>query len=271
MGYDQVIAYAAASGNLELNAFLPLIAQCLLESCDLLARGADIFRRLCVEGIEADEARCRTHVESSTATATALLPLIGYEAACQVVQSAAKTGKSIKQSAIDEGLLTAEQFDELVSPEAVCRLGSSSYQKRKTMVEYAPKGLRLHIGLFGRRNVGKSSLLNAITRQQVSIVSEYAGTTTDPVEKPMELLPLGPVLFIDTAGIDDAGVLGQLRVKRTQQVFERTELGVIVTDGGAWGDFEEQLRSHLKELKIPAVAVFNKIDLRGRARRLLRS
>jgi small GTP-binding protein len=67
----------------------------------------------------------------------------------------------------------------------------------------APKGLRLHIGFFGRRNVGKSSLLNAITRQQVSIVSEVAGTTTDPVEKPMELLPLGPVLFIDTAGIDE--------------------------------------------------------------------
>ena len=75
-----------------------------------------------------------------------------------------------------------------------------------------PKGLRLHIGLFGRRNAGKSSLLNAMTRQQVSIVSEVAGTTTDPVEKPMELLPLGPVLFIDTAGIDDAGALGEKRV-----------------------------------------------------------
>ncbi len=75
----------------------------------------------------------------------------------------------------------------------------------------APRGMRLHIGLFGRRNVGKSSLLNAITRQQVSIVSEHAGTTTDPVEKPMELLPLGPVLFIDTAGIDDVGSLKQIR------------------------------------------------------------
>ena len=72
----------------------------------------------------------------------------------------------------------------------------------------------LHIGFFGRRNVGKSSLLNAITRQQVSIVSAVAGTTTDPVEKPMELLPLGPVLFIDTAGIDDTGALGALRVRR---------------------------------------------------------
>ena len=88
--------------------------------------------------------------------------------------------------------------------------------------------MRLHIGLFGRRNVGKSSLLNAITRQDVSIVSDQAGTTTDPVEKPMELLPLGPVLFIDTAGIDDVGALGELRAARTLQVFERTDLGVLV-------------------------------------------
>ena len=72
-----------------------------------------------------------------------------------------------------------------------------------------PKSFRLHIGLFGRRNTGKSSLLNAMTRQEVSLVSDVAGTTTDPVEKPMELLPIGPVLFIDTAGIDDVGALGQ--------------------------------------------------------------
>ena len=88
----------------------------------------------------------------------------------------------------------------------------------------APKGMRLHIGIFGRRNVGKSSLLNAITRQEVSIVSDFAGTTTDPVEKPMELLPLGPVLFIDTAGIDDVGALGELRARRTMQVFDRPKL-----------------------------------------------
>ena len=78
-----------------------------------------------------------------------------------------------------------------------------------------PKGMRLQIGLFGRRNVGKSSLLNAVTRQEVSIVSSQAGTTTDPVEKPMELLPVGPVLFVDTAGVDDEGALGDLRVKET--------------------------------------------------------
>ena len=100
--------------------------------------------------------------------------------------------------------------------------------------------MRLHIGLFGRRNVGKSSLLNAITRQEVSIVSDQAGTTTDPVEKPMELLPLGPVLFIDTAGIDDVGALGELRAARTLQVFERTDLGVLVADGRRVG----RLRGH---------------------------
>jgi [FeFe] hydrogenase H-cluster maturation GTPase HydF len=129
------------------------------------------------------------------------------------------------------------------------------------MTEPAPKGLRLHIGIFGRRNVGKSSLLNAITRQQVSIVSEFAGTTTDPVEKPMELLPLGPVLFIDTAGIDDVGALGEMRVNKTLQVFERTDLGVVVAEAGAWGDFEDQIVSELTNRNIPLVIVFNKIDL----------
>src|SRR5512145_875271 len=109
------------------------------------------------------------------------------------------------------------------------------------MTGSTPKGLRLHIGLFGRRNVGKSSLLNAITRQNVSIVSEFAGTTTDPVEKPMELLPLGPVLFIDTAGIDDVGALGELRADRTRLVFERTDLGVVVTEPCQWGEFEENI------------------------------
>jgi [FeFe] hydrogenase H-cluster maturation GTPase HydF len=124
----------------------------------------------------------------------------------------------------------------------------------------APKSFRLHIGLFGRRNVGKSSLLNAITRQQVAIVSEQAGTTTDPVEKPMELLPLGPVLFIDTAGIDDVGALGALRVKRTQQVFERTDLGVLVAEAGEWGEFESEILSEFTTREIPAIVVFNKVD-----------
>ena len=127
----------------------------------------------------------------------------------------------------------------------------------------APRGMRLHIGLFGRRNVGKSSLLNAITRQNVSIVSEFAGTTTDPVEKPMELLPLGPVLFIDTAGIDDVGDLGELRAERTRWVFDRTDLGVLVTEPRQWGEFEELILANLLERKVPAIVVVNKIDTDG--------
>ena len=123
-----------------------------------------------------------------------------------------------------------------------------------------PKGLRLHIGFFGRRNVGKSSLLNAITRQNVSIVSAVAGTTTDPVEKPMELLPLGPVLFIDTAGIDEEGSLGALRVEKTRQALERTEIAVLVAEAGVWGAFEEGLLSDLSAQKTPTVVIFNKID-----------
>ena len=125
----------------------------------------------------------------------------------------------------------------------------------------APKGFRLHIGLFGRRNVGKSSLLNAITRQQVSIVSDQAGTTTDPVEKPMELLPLGPVLFIDTAGIDDEGALGALRIDRTRQALDRTDLAVVVAEAGSWDGFEDQLLAEFAEREIPAIVVFNKSDL----------
>jgi len=124
----------------------------------------------------------------------------------------------------------------------------------------APKSLRLHIAFFGRRNVGKSSLLNAITRQQVSIVSPVAGTTTDPVEKPMELLPLGPVLFIDTAGIDDTGELGMLRLQKTKQVLGRTDLAVLVAEAGTWGEFEEEMLRELGGRQIPTVIVFNKID-----------
>ena len=125
-----------------------------------------------------------------------------------------------------------------------------------------PKGMRLHIGLFGRRNVGKSSLLNAIVRQSVSIVSNVAGTTTDPIEKPMELLPIGPVLFVDTAGVDDVGDLGEMRVEKTRGIFRRTELAIIVTDG-LWGQYEQQLAEELGSFKVPIVAVFNKNDLGG--------
>jgi [FeFe] hydrogenase H-cluster maturation GTPase HydF len=128
------------------------------------------------------------------------------------------------------------------------------------MAQTTPKGLRLHIGLFGRQNVGKSSLLNAVLRQQVSIVSEHAGTTTDPVEKPMELLPLGPVVFIDTAGIDDDGALGQLRVEKTRKTLDRVDVGVIVSDG-TWTNFEERLSGEFTKRGVPIVAVFNKMDI----------
>lgn len=124
----------------------------------------------------------------------------------------------------------------------------------------APKSFRLHIGIFGRRNTGKSSLLNALTHQEVSIVSNIAGTTTDPVEKPMEFLPLGPVLFIDTAGIDDVGDLGEKRVKKTMSVFDRTDLGIIVSNFAQWGEYEHQLITEFKKREIPFVVVFNKTD-----------
>lgn len=124
----------------------------------------------------------------------------------------------------------------------------------------APKSFRLHIGIFGKRNVGKSSILNALTHQDVSIVSDVAGTTTDPVEKPMELLPLGPVLFIDTAGIDDIGTLGEKRITKTLAVFDRTDLGVIITTFNDWGEFEQKLMDEFKDRAIPFIVVFNKID-----------
>ncbi len=124
----------------------------------------------------------------------------------------------------------------------------------------APRGLRTHIGLFGRRNVGKSSVLNALTRQEVAIVSATPGTTTDPVEKPMELLPLGPVVFIDTAGIDDEGVLGEQRVAKTRKALERTDLALLVAEAAAWGPFEEELLAEIRARSIPVVVVLNKVD-----------
>ncbi len=124
-----------------------------------------------------------------------------------------------------------------------------------------PKGFRLHIGLFGRRNAGKSSVLNALTRQQAAIVSDVAGTTTDPVEKPMELLPIGPVLFIDTAGVDDVGALGAKRMEKTRQVFDRTDVGLVVAAASEWGEFEQRILDSLRDRQIPAVAVLNKSDL----------
>ena len=128
-------------------------------------------------------------------------------------------------------------------------------------MQKTPKGLRLHIAIFGRRNVGKSSILNALTRQEVSIVSEVAGTTTDPVEKAMELLPIGPVLFIDTAGLDDSGALGDLRIRKSYKVFERADIALLVTEADKWGEYEEKILQETRRRNIPILVILNKIDL----------
>jgi [FeFe] hydrogenase H-cluster maturation GTPase HydF len=124
-----------------------------------------------------------------------------------------------------------------------------------------PKGLRLHIGIFGRQNVGKSSIINCLTEQNTAIVSHYPGTTTDPVEKPMELLQLGPVIFVDTAGIDDVGALGERRLEKTRQVIQRTDFALLVTDMGRTGEFEKDLIAQFEKLDIPFVIVLNKADV----------
>jgi len=124
MGLDGVIAAACAAGSLELNPFLPLVAACLLEQIELLTGACDMLRRYCIDGLEADEARCRAHVDGATAALTALVAEIGYERATKVAATAASTGRSIRQVVIAEGLLSGERFDALTAPEAVCRLGS---------------------------------------------------------------------------------------------------------------------------------------------------
>ena len=125
-----------------------------------------------------------------------------------------------------------------------------------------PKSNRLHISIFGKRNAGKSSLINALTNQALSVVSEIPGTTTDPVSKSMELLPLGPIVLIDTAGLDDNGLLGELRIEKTLKVIEKTDLGVLVFDACS-NDLKNELTwyADLEKKKIPTIGVINKIDL----------
>lgn len=124
----------------------------------------------------------------------------------------------------------------------------------------APQSLRRHIAIFGRRNVGKSSLLNALTGQQVAIVSPEAGTTTDPVNRAMEILPLGPCMLIDTAGFDDEGNVGELRNERTRKVLDQTDLALLVMDQADDLSHEKQWLNELQRLEIPTVAVLNKSD-----------
>ena len=125
-----------------------------------------------------------------------------------------------------------------------------------------PSGERMHITIFGRRNAGKSSLINALTGQKLAIVSEVAGTTTDPVSKAMEILPLGPVVVTDTAGIDDIGSLGELRVEKTLRVLEKTDLSILVIESGSIpGDWDNRLADMVTERKIPMIVTANKTDL----------
>ncbi len=125
-----------------------------------------------------------------------------------------------------------------------------------------PRSNRLHIAIFGKRNAGKSSLINAITNQDIALVSNVAGTTTDPVYKAMEILPIGPVVVIDTAGLDDVGELGELRIKKTYQVLNKTELAIILVDGETGiTDYDIEIITRIKEKKIPLVGVVNKIDI----------
>lgn len=125
------------------------------------------------------------------------------------------------------------------------------------------KSMRLHIGIFGKTNVGKSSLLNKITDQDVSIVSDIEGTTTDVVEKTMELLPIGPVNFLDTAGINDKSTLASERIEKTIKIINRTDVGVIVCDYNGIDNYETDLINKFNELDIPYIIIVNKTDIQG--------
>lgn len=125
-----------------------------------------------------------------------------------------------------------------------------------------PSGDRIHIGFFGRRNAGKSSVVNAVTGQELSVVSDTRGTTTDPVRKAMELLPLGPVMIVDTPGYDDEGTLGEQRIRRTRQVLNRADVAVLVVDSTqGLGPCERELLALFQEKEIPYLIAWNKCDL----------
>lgn len=125
-----------------------------------------------------------------------------------------------------------------------------------------PSSERIHIGIFGKRNAGKSSVINAITGQDLAIVSDIKGTTTDPVLKSMELLPLGPVVLIDTPGLDDEGKLGTLRIRKAYQMLNKTDIAVLVVDGSiGMTEEDDRILTRIKEKNIPYVIVFNKMDL----------
>lgn len=127
-------------------------------------------------------------------------------------------------------------------------------------MESTPKSLRLQIGIFGRTNVGKSSFLNMIANQDVAVTSHIPGTTTDIVEKAMELLPVGPVTFLDTAGIDDLSELSEKRIAKTIKVIDRSDIAMLILEPNVWNDYEENIFNELKSKKIPTIIIINKID-----------
>jgi [FeFe] hydrogenase H-cluster maturation GTPase HydF len=129
------------------------------------------------------------------------------------------------------------------------------------IMQDTPKSLRLQIGIFGRTNVGKSSFLNMVAGQDVAITSPVPGTTTDVVEKVMELLPVGPVVFLDTGGLDDDSALGSRRVERTRKVFDRSDVTVLILEAGEWTEFEEEVVREAGTRKSPVILVVNKCDL----------
>ncbi len=127
-------------------------------------------------------------------------------------------------------------------------------------MQKTPRGLRPYIVITGRRNAGKSSIINAITGQSMAIVSDVEGTTTDPVSKAMEVLPVGPVVIVDTAGYDDVGELGKERVKKTEKMIKRADIGIIVMDERGWEEQEEEILKKFKRNKSGLIIVLNKID-----------
>ncbi|MDD5259437.1 MAG: [FeFe] hydrogenase H-cluster maturation GTPase HydF [bacterium] len=125
-----------------------------------------------------------------------------------------------------------------------------------------PKSLRLHIGIFGRTNVGKSSFLNLVAGQDVAIISPVPGTTTDVVEKTMELLPVGPVVFLDTAGIDDRSLLAELRIKKSHKIFDRADVILLIIEPDYWTEFEDEIITEAEHRGLPCIIIINKTDLK---------
>ena len=157
---------------------------------------------------------------------------------------------SSKMKHFSRSKLTAKEF---------LRKKNTKKEITKTMsLNSTPSADRVHIGIFGRRNAGKSSIINAITGQNLAIVSDVLGTTTDPVPKAMELLPLGPVVIIDTPGLDDTGELGQLRVKKAYQILNKTDIAVLVIDASLGMTPEDlSILKKIQDKKIPYVVVNN--------------